>query len=46
MQSDGNSFFGDVVLDRFNMHIVDRDEESILDQKHEKKNIYIFIYLV
>ena len=27
MQSDGNSFFGDVVLDRFNM--VYSDEDSI-----------------
>ena len=46
MQLDGNSSFGDVVLDRFNMHIADRDEDSILDQKYEKKNIYAFIYLV
>ena len=30
MQSDGNSFGGDVVLDRVNM--VFRDEDNILDQ--------------
>ena len=32
MQSNGNSFCGDVVLDRFNMAY---REDSILDQKHE-----------
>ena len=31
MQSDGNIFIGDVVLDSFNMS--NRDEDSILDQK-------------
>ena len=31
MQSDGNSFCGDVVLDSFNMEF--RDEERILGQK-------------
>ena len=35
MHSDGNSFFGDVVLVSFNMSY--RDEESILEQKHEKQ---------
>ena len=34
-QSDGNSFWGDVVLDSFNM--VKRHEGSILDQKYEKE---------
>ena len=34
MQSDGNSFFGDVVLDSFNKEY--RDKDSILDQKYEK----------
>ena len=33
MQSDGNSFCGDVVLDGFNMTY--RDEGSILEQKYE-----------
>ena len=35
MQSDGNSFCGDVVLDGFNMSY--RDEDSILEQKYEKQ---------
>ena len=35
MQSDRNSFGGDVVLDSFNMSY--RDEDSILDQKYEKQ---------
>ena len=35
MQSDGNSFCGDVVLDSFNMSF--RDEDSILEQKYEKQ---------
>jgi len=35
MQSDGNSFCGDVVLDSFNKAY--RDEDSILDQKFEKQ---------
>ena len=34
MQSDWNSFCGDVVLDRFSM--VYSDEDSIKDQKYEK----------
>ena len=33
MQSDGDSFCEDVVLDSFNMAY--RDEDSILDQKNE-----------
>ena len=35
MQSDGDSFRGDVVLGSFNMSY--RDEDSILDQKYEKQ---------
>ena len=35
MQSDGNSFGGDVVLDSFNM--LYRDEDSMLEQKYEKQ---------
>ena len=38
MQSDGNSFCGDVVLDSFN-----RDKDSILDQQYERKYFRIFI---
>ena len=34
MQSDGNIFCGDVVLDGFNTAYM--DEDSILDQKYEK----------
>ena len=35
MQSDGNSFYGDVVLDGFNMSF--RDEDSILEQKYKNQ---------
>ena len=35
MQSDGNSFCGDVVLGSFNMS--SRNEDSILEQKYEKQ---------
>ena len=41
MQSDGNSFCGDVVLGIFNM--LYRDEDSILEQTYEKQiswNLY------
>ena len=41
MQSDGNIFCGDVVLDGFNSAYM--DEDSILDQKHEKQ-IYMDLY--
>ena len=34
MQSDGNSFGGDVVLDNYNNAF--RDEDNILDKKYEK----------
>ena len=33
MQSDGNSFYLDFILDSFNMSV--RDEGSVLDQKYE-----------
>ena len=35
MQSDGNSFCGDVVLDSFKM--VNSDKDCIEDQKYEKR---------
>ena len=35
MQSDENSFCGDVVLDGFNMSYI--DEDIILEQKYEKQ---------
>ena len=38
MQSDGNSFCGDIVLDSFNM--VYSDENSIYDQKYEKRTFW------
>ena len=41
MQSDGNSFCGDVVSDSFNMEY--GDEDSILDKKYEKQ-IFWYIY--
>ena len=41
MQTDGNSFIGDVVFDSFNMS--HRDEDSILDQKYEKLIVFRFI---
>ena len=42
MQSDGNSFGGDVVLESFSM--ANRDEGSILDQKYEKQTIWVLYY--
>ena len=42
MQSDGNSFCGDVVLDGFNMSY--RDEDSILEQKYEKQISWYLYY--
>ena len=42
MQSDGNSFGGDVVLDSFNVAF--RDEDSILDQKYEKQILWDLYY--
>ena len=45
MQSDGYSFYGDVVLDSFN--IAYRDEESILDQKQIYLDFYYdYLYFV
>ena len=41
MQSEGNSFCGDVVLDGFNVSY--RDDDSILAQKYESKYLEIFI---
>ena len=41
MQSDGNSFCGDVVLDSFNM--LNMDEDSILDQSMKSKHFRLFI---
>ena len=42
MQSDGNSFIGDVVMYSFYMSY--RDEDSILDQKYEKQIFYALYY--
>ena len=42
MQSDGNSFFGYVVLDSFNMAY--KGEESILDHIYEKQMYSDFYY--
>ena len=39
MKSDGNSFYGDVVLDSFNMS--SRDEDRILDQMYLKGDILV-----
>ena len=38
MQSYGNSFSGDIVLESFNK--ASRDEENILDQIYESKCVY------
>ena len=35
MQSDGNSFYGDVVLDNYNKAY--RDKDNIIDQKYKKQ---------
>ena len=45
MQSDGNSFCGDIVFDIFNMAY--RDKYNILDQKYDKckyANIVLDLY--
>ena len=42
MQSDGNSFSGDVVLDRFSM--VNSDEDSIQDQNYVKQIFWDLYY--
>ena len=44
MQSDGNSFCGDVVLNIFNMAF--RDEENILDQAYKSKYVRIIIMMI
>ena len=44
MQSDGNSFGGDVVLNSFNK--VSRDEDNILDQGYKSKYVRIFIMMI
>ena len=41
MLSDGNSIYGDVVLDSFNK--IARDEDSILNQKYKNKYFGICI---
>ena len=41
MQSDGNRFYGDVVLDRFNK--ASRNEDNILDQIYKSKYVQIII---
>ena len=41
MQSDGNSFYGDVVLDSFNM--VYSNENRIEDHKYESESSGVFI---
>ena len=42
IQSDGNSFWGDLVLKSFMMAY--RDEGSILDQKYEKQLFWDLYY--
>ena len=42
MQSDRNTFYGDVVLDSFNK--ASRDEDNILDQIYKKKIVSVFCY--
>ena len=42
MQSDGNSFCGDVVLDSFNK--ASRDENNILDQMYKSKKCSDYFY--
>ena len=42
MQSNGNSFCGDVVSDGFNM--VYSDEDRIQDQKYEKRICWVLHY--
>ena len=41
MQSDGNSFYGVIVLDSFNM--ANRDEDGFLDQCNRMKSLKILI---
>ena len=44
MQSNGNSFCGDVIFDSFNKAF--RDEDNILDQMYEHKYVRIFIMMI
>ena len=44
MQSDGNGFCGDVVLDNFIK--ASRDEDNILDQIYKSKYVQIFIMMI
>ena len=44
IQSDGNSFLGDVILDSFNMAY--GDEGSILDQKYENQRFLLLRFLI
>ena len=44
MQSDGNSFCGDVVLNSFNKSF--RDKDHIFDQVFKSKYVRIFIMMI
>ena len=44
MQSDGNSFCKDLILDSFNNAFW--DEDNILDQIYESKYVQIFIMMI
>ena len=44
MQTDRNSFCGDVVLDSFNMSY--RDGESILDQIYTKNDVQLIFMMI
>ena len=43
MQSDGNSLYGDVVLDSFKK--TSQDKDSILDQIYKSKHVRISIFV-
>ena len=44
MQSDGNSFCGDVVLDSFNK--TSRDEDNNIKQMYKSKYVFIIIFMI
>ena len=44
MQSDGNSFWGDAVLDSFNK--ASKDNDIILDQIYKRKFVRNFIIMI
>ena len=44
MQSDGNSYCGYVVSDRFNK--ASRDEDNILEQIYKSKYVRIIIFMI